>query len=230
MTGNIEANRIFESLLSLIEKLGLPLSVLAWLSVFFVAIFMVFVLKKYPLHSVWLPSLVVALICLIAHMLDYHVTLKVSPNLSDEANPIWRIVIDNLGLKLAKAYGFTGKLLLSIISFELFSYYLIQRQRLFPKQAQDFFTFWKEFGLESQKNRAINWANLASFFSFTFALIGVFSFYIALLNSNINSALYNRLPPMLAVLLLYIVVLVAAYLVVTYRAGARTLRKGGLYE
>lgn len=201
----------------MIEKLGLPLSILAWLSVFFAAIAMGIFLGRFSLRKVWIPSLIVGGISLTAHLLDYFVTLKVSPTLSHEANPIWRIVIDNFGLNFARLYGLTGKILLAMLSFEFFAYYLIQRDNLFPKHTRGFLSFWREFGISEGRRPVVCFSNLTNIFCFTFALLGPFIFYVVFLNSLSLSPLYYRLPSLPSALVLYTFGLVIAYLVTTYQ-------------
>ena len=211
--------RALEAVYSRVEVLGLPLAVAAWLTVFVGALTMAQVLRRSgSLRGHWGPAALVGLASLAAHLLDYAVTLRMSPTLGAEGNPIWRIAIEHLGLGLAKLYGLTGKLLLSILSFELFCFYRIQRARLFPEQADSFRSFWRRLGDASGRRVRVHWPNLANFFAFSFALLGPFFFYVALLNSLIDSALYLRLPAMPLVLALYLATIVAAYFVTTYRA------------
>ena len=181
---------------------------------------MAIVLRPARTRSVWLPAFVVGITALTAHVLDFAVTLRMSPDLEAEANPIWRIVIDNWGLSVAKLYGFTGKVLLSILSFELFAYYLGQRECLFPDRAERFSIFWRHFGA-GYPSGLVQWQNLASFFAYSFSLLGPFFFYVALLNSLSNSTLYLRFPSMPMALAGYLAALAVSYFVVTYRAFRR---------
>ncbi len=222
MDWNTRIYNALDLLFSTIENLGLGLSILAWISVFFSAIALGIILSKFPMRKVWFPSLAVGLIALEAHIFDYFITLRVSPNLAEEANPIWRIVIDNLGINIAKFYGLTGKILLAVLSFELFAYYLIKRERLFPKRADSFFSFWHQFGRSKRIRKVVCWCNLVNFFSFAFALTGPFFFYVAYLNSVVADSLYYRLPPMPLMLFLYAVALLIAYLLITHRAFQST--------
>ncbi len=219
-----ESNAELENLVAqgfeAVETLGLPLAVVAWIAVFAGAVGMAFVLLRARARGVWLPALVVGITALTAHVLDFAVTLRMSPDLEAEANPIWRIVIDNWGLSAAKLYGFTGKVLLSILSFELFAYYLSQREGLFPDRAEGFSSFWRHFGA-GYPSGLVQWQNLASFFTYSFSLLGPFFFYVALLNSLSNSTLYLRFPSMPMALAGYLAALVGSYFVVTYRAFRR---------
>ena len=200
-----------------IEKLGWPLVILPWCSVFFGFIAMIFVLKRHSMRGRWLPSLIVGGVALAGHLLDYFVTIRICPTLSAEANPIWNVVVDKLGLGIAKWYGFTGKVLLALLSFEFFAYFLIQREELFPKQAKGFSDFWSKFGMSEGKRSTLRFRNIANFFSFLFALSGPFYFYITFLNTISNEELYMRLPSMPAAGMAYLGMLVFVYLLGNYR-------------
>ena len=208
------------------ERLGLPLAILAWATVFFGAAGMAGVLRRHSLRACLLPSLGVGVLALVAHSLDYWVTLRMSPTLAMEANPIWRIVIDAFGLRLALAYGLSGKVLLSLLSFELFAYYLLRREQLYPTEANELRSFWYGYGRTSSGYRAVRWANLVNFFCFGFALLSPFVVYVALLNGLVNHPAYLRVPSMPTALILYLGALTASYPLVTYRAFRRSARAG----
>jgi hypothetical protein len=145
-----------------------------------------------------------------------------SPTLAMEANPIWRIVIDSFGLRLALAYGLSGKLLLSVLSFEFFAYYLVQRERLYPAGVGGLRSFWGSYGRTGNGYQAVRGANLVNFFCFGFALLSPFVVYVALLNSLVDHPAYLRLPSMPTALVLYLGALAASYPLVTYRAFRRS--------
>ncbi len=67
----------------------------------------------------------------------------------------------------------------------------------------------------------MQWRNLVNFFGFSFALLGPFFFYVALLNGLIESPIYLRFPAMPLVLALYLGGVVVAYFSTTYCAYAR---------
>ncbi|MEE9608354.1 MAG: hypothetical protein V3U03_11505 [Myxococcota bacterium] len=223
---NEAAYAALEVAFSFVERLGLPLAILAWATVFLAAAGMAGVLGRYSLRACLLPSLGVGALALFAHSLDYWVTLRMSPTLGMEANPIWRIVIDAFGLRLALAYGLSGKLLLSVLSFELFAYYLLQRERLYPMGADGIRSFWGNYGRTSRGFKAVRWANLVNFFCFGFALLSPFVAYVALLNGLVNHPAYLRLPSMPIVLVVYLGALAAGYPLVTYRAFRRSGHAG----
>ena len=222
---NEKIYRALGLLYAAIEKLGLILPLAAWMSVFIAAIALAVILSRLPMKKVWGCSLVVGLASLSAHLSDYFVTLRVSPDLADEINPIWRIVIDRFGVPLARVYGLTGKILLAVLSFELFAYYLVQREELFPEKKCGFFEFWGGFGSRKGSNHTVRWHNLANFFSFSFALIGPFFFYVAYLNSLVDSVLYYHLPSAPLALGVYLTVVLLAYFWVTYRAFRSKLKR-----
>ena len=98
---NEMAYRALYQLLDFLVVFGLPLSILAWLSAFFVSTGMVVVLRRRSLQERWKSSAAVGCLALTAQLLDYYVTLAASPDLALEANPLWRIVADKMGLKIA---------------------------------------------------------------------------------------------------------------------------------
>lgn len=216
---NDDAYGALEQVYSAVEAIGLPLAVTAWLAVLFAAVAMGVVLRRSgALRGHLWPALAVGAVTLVAHLLDYAVTLRMSPTLGAEANPIWRIAIDHFGLPIAKVYGLTGKILLAVLGFELFAFYRIQRASLFPLRAEGFRSFWKGFGSTDVEWLGVRWRRLVNLFAFAFAALGPMFFYVALLNSLIDSPIYLRLPAMPFVLALYLSAVVGAYLFETYRA------------
>ena len=223
---NEQAYEVLEWAFEVVEQMGLPIAALAWLTVFVSSVAMVYVLKRSgSIRGVWVPSVAVGVASLVAHLLDYAVTLHITPTLSLEANPIWRIVIDEFTLSIAKFYGLSGKVLLSILSFELYAFYLIQRVELFPERASGFLSFWKGYGSRDPNRHSPTWSNSANFFAFAFALLGPFFFYVALLNSLIDNPIYLIFPALPIALSLYLVVVVLFYFVSTYRAYVLSRRR-----
>ncbi len=221
---NEHTYQFLESLFLHIEKLGWPLVIVPWCVVFLGFVVMVFVLRRHSMRGRWLPSFIVGTAALAAHMLDYFVTIRLCPTLSAEANPIWNVVVEKLGLGIAKWYGFTGKVLLSFLSFELFAYFLIQREKLLPRQAKSFSDFWNRYGTEQGKRVILRWGNIINFFSFLFALSGPFYFYVAILNTISSEELYLRLPSMPLAGFAYFILLMFVYLLGNFwifKRGAR---------
>lgn len=208
--------RVLENLFVHVEKLGLPLVIIAWMSVFLGFLGMIFVLQKHSMAGKWRASLIVGGVALFAHLLDYFITIRLCPTLSTEANPIWNIVVVKMGLGIAKWYGFTGKVLLSFLSFQFFAFYLIQRERLLPKEAKGLMDFWNKYGREEKGKKLVRFGNIINFFSFLFALSGPFYFYIVLLNSITDEKLYMRLPSMPVAGFIYLIILTLFYLLGNY--------------
>jgi hypothetical protein len=216
---NEQAYELLGWAFGVVEQVGLPIAILAWLTVFVSSVAMIFVLRRSgSIRGVWVPSAAVGIASLVAHLLDYAVTLHITPTLSLEANPIWRIVIDEFDLATAKFYGLSGKVLLAILSFELYAFYLIQRVELFPEHASGFLSFWKGYGSRNRKRHRVSWSNSVNFFAFAFSLLGPFFFYVALLNSLIDNPNYLFFPALPIALSSYLVLVVLLYFVSTYRA------------
>lgn len=219
---NDAANRLFEALLRAVARLGLPLIVSAWLAVLITAAAMAVVLCRRP-PRIWLPAVAAGLVSLAAHLIDFFGTLRICPDLAFEANPIWCIVVREMGLKAAWWYGFTGKILLAVLGFEFFSYYLARRGAMMPDHCAGFFDFWRRFGATG---RRISFGSIALFFSFLFGLIGPFCFYVAYLNTVTDPAAYERLPAMPVMLLLYLAFLTLLFLAGNYLSFRRSRTAG----
>jgi hypothetical protein len=198
-----------------VEKLGVPLAVAAWLTVFGGALVMGAILRGVDTRGAWPLALAVGLTGLAAHLLDYFITLRITPDLAMEANPIWRVVIDRFGLPLARAYGLTGKVLLSVLSAQLFAWHLSHRASLFPAQAAGFGDFVKQLGAGAPR-----YGNIRSFFAFAFALFGPYFFYITFMNvtGSRDFELYEKLPSPPVAILGYFLLVAAAYFFTMWRA------------
>lgn len=208
-------DELLEWSFAFVQRFGVPLAVLAWVTVFSASIAMLFVLRSIPLREVALRAGVVGALALTAHLLDFFVTLDITPDLSMEANPLWRVIIDGFGLRIAKAYGFTGKVLLSVLSFQLFAWHLAHRTSLFPSSATSFGDFVRRLGVGAPRL-----GNVRSFFAFAFALFGPYFFYITLMNvtGDRAPALYGRLPSPPVAIAIFFVGIIAAYFVTMWRA------------
>jgi hypothetical protein len=210
-------HQLLDRAFALVETLGLPLVAAAWLTVFLGAIGMALVLRRRDLKGCLAPAAVVGALALAAHLLDYAVTLRITPDLSMEANPIWRIVIDRLGLAIAKAYGLSGKILVSVLSFELYAFYLSQRRELLPARADGFRDFVARLGKDAGRL-----ANVRSFFAFAFALFGPYFFYITFMNlSGDDEVFYEKLPSPPVAIVAYFSAVTAAYFAAAWRAFQR---------
>ena len=212
---------LLEQVSRLVERCGLWLSILAWVTVFVGAVAMGIVLSRHSLKGKIKIALAVGSLALAAHLADYFVTLKITPDLSLENNPLWRMVVEDLGLGIARIYGLTGKILLSVLSFEFFAFYLIGRSRLFPESAGGFISFCSQFGKAGTK-QTFNLEPVFNLFAFMFALLGPFYFYIALLNCLIESFFYTLLPAPPLMLILYMTALIGLYFLLNYSAFKKT--------
>lgn len=214
-------DELLEWSFSFVQRLGVPLAVLAWVTVFSASLAMFFVLRSVRLRDVAVRAGVVGFLALTAHLLDFFVTLDITPDLSMEANPLWRVIIDAFGLTIAKAYGFTGKVLLSVLSFQLFAWHLAHRASLFPATASSFGEFVRKLGVGAPRL-----GNVRSFFAFAFALFGPYFFYITLMNVTGDRApeLYGRLPSPPVAIAIFFVGIIAAYFVTMWRAFQQTTR------
>jgi hypothetical protein len=214
----VTGDQLLDSSFALVQQLGLPLAIAAWVTVFAGALAMGVVLRGVDTTGVWTAALLVGLTGLAAHLLDFFVTLRITPDLSLEANPLWRVVIDRFGLPVARGYGLSGKVLLSVLSVQLFAWHLTHRASLFPKSASGPLAFVQQLG-----QGAPHFGNIRSFFAFAFALFGPYFFYITFM--NVTGArqfeLYERLPSPPVAILGYFALVTAAYFTTMWRAFQR---------
>lgn len=186
------ADDLLDRSFALVERLGLPIAVLAWVTVAGAVVAMAVVLGRKPAVRFW-PAAVVGLLALAAHLLDYFVTLHITPDLKLEANPLWRVAVTAFGLGPAKLYALSGKVLLSVLSAQLFAWYLATPK---PVTMASF--------LSAQRPQL---GSLARFFAFSFALFGPYFFYITAYNwlGFVESPWYDRVPsPPLAIPLYFV--------------------------
>ncbi len=199
------ADELLDQSFGLVERLGLPLAVLAWVTVAGAVAAMAVVLgrrangagrEREPgrLRS----ALIVGALALVAHLADYFVTLHITPDLELEANPLWRIAVRAFGLGPAKLYALSGKVLLSVLSAQLFAWYLTVPK---PQRAEGFWSASRP-----------DFTSVARFFAFAFALFGPYFLYITAYNwlGYVESAWYERAPsPPLAIPLYFVGVAIA---------------------
>jgi hypothetical protein len=119
-------------LLSTIERIGVWLSILAWVTVAGGAVAMAYVLRHETRRAVWTAAAIVGIVALLANLTDYFVTLYRSPDLALEANPLWRNIVDSFGLLVAKWYGLTGKFLVSVLAGQMFAFLLVESGETLP--------------------------------------------------------------------------------------------------
>lgn len=208
------------NLLAWIERLGVWLSILAWFTVAAGALIMGYAVRRVRGRQTWGSAILVGMVALIANLSDYFVTLYRSPDLSYEANPLWRNIVDRYGLTVAKWYGLTGKILVSTIAAEMFAWYLANRGRLYPEQGRSLLAFLTGMGGRSLtlRERA---ATVFTIFAFFFATLNVLYFYIAFTNYLQNPDLLARLPSAPAAIMIVVAGLVIAFVLATYRAYLR---------
>ena len=218
---NVWVYEALDAVYGFVARAGMPLAILAWITVFFAALAMVFVLRRHNLKGRLGGPLLVGGLSLFAHLLDYQVTLEVSPDLAMEANPLWNVIVDRLGLPLARAYGFSGKVLLSVLSFEFYAFYVAQREFLFPEKHCGFWGFQRAFGDPNGSGLHIRINRLVNLFAFLFAWVGPFMFYIALLNSVTDQVWISWLPAMPMALAGWMFAEIFAYMLFSYRAYRR---------
>jgi hypothetical protein len=208
-------------LLALLERLGVWLAVVAWLAVALGAAAMVYVLRNEKV-TIWRRASLVGILALIANLADYFVTLQRSPDLTFEANPLWRNVVDHFGLRIAKWYGLTGKIFVSVLAAQMFAFYLSQREAIYPEQARSLLHFLMHMGSRARTLRE-RLLGLFTIFAFFFAWMNAFNFYIAYTNSLDNLDALGRVPSLPVSILIFVAALAIAFTLTTYRAFRRSI-------
>jgi hypothetical protein len=212
-------DELLARVLQWIQGWGIWLAWLAWATVFFGAIAMARLTRpawRRPDVRRWM--LVVGAAALVANLADYIVTFRVDPDLSAELNPIGNMVMLRYGMTAIKLYGLTGKILVSILCGQMTAYYLLYRERLFPREAG--MAFLRGLGSRS-RTLYDRWLALFTLFAFFFAGLGFFYFYIAFQNSITDPVWADRLPPVVPVIGAYVVLLCVAFVYLTRRAYQR---------
>ncbi|MFQ5931085.1 MAG: hypothetical protein ACE5MM_01625 [Nitrospiraceae bacterium] len=211
-------------LMDAVQRVGVWPAVLAWITAVAVPLIMAYVLRTERRRAVWVPAFIVGSVALVANLADYVVTLSYNPDLSLEVNPLWRNVVDHFGLTVAKWYGLTGKICISIAAGQMFAFYLVNRERLFPPGAASLPQFLVCLGTRSATFRERIVA-LFTVFAFFFAGVQLFYFYIAYVNSLVHSELRNHLPSVPLALFLLLGALTIAFVAITYRDYAASSPK-----
>jgi hypothetical protein len=214
------ADNLLFRLLALLQRLGVWLSVFAWLSVALGTATMAYVLRNQRL-SIWRRAALVGIVALAGNLADYFVTLHRSPDLAFEANPLWRNVVDHFGLSIAKWYGLTGKIFVSVLAAQMFAFYLSKREMLYPARADSLLRFLTRMGNRS-RTLPERLLGLFTIFAFFFAWMNVFYFYIAYTNSLDDPDLLERLPSIPVCLLILFLTLAMAFSLTTYRDFRRS--------
>lgn len=118
-------------------------------------------------------------VALLAHLLDFALTLYITPDLALEANPLWRVVVERAGLPFAIAWGGTGKVLVAILHAEAAAWYLVLRERLYPERAEGFGAFVRGFGGSDR----VSVGRVLALLAFLAAGFAPFFFYVSVLNA-----------------------------------------------
>ena len=218
------ADELLARLLAWIESWGVWLSWLAWATVFFGALAMLRATRDVRGWKIWTVAFIVTALAIVAHMADYVITLRRSPDLALELNPLWRNVLVHYGLGIAKWYGLTGKLLVSVLAGQMTAFYLGNRPRLYPRATG----LGPRAFLGHMGERSANWREkstaLFTIFAFFFAGLTFFYFYIAYQNSITDPSQLDRLPSTPVAVLLYVVGLGIAFVMLTYHAYSSQTR------
>jgi hypothetical protein len=215
------ADELLFRLLALLERLGVWPAVVAWLAVALGSAAMAYVLRKEEV-TIWRSASLVGLLALAANLADYFVTLRQSPDLTLEANPLWRNVVDHFGLRIAKWYGLSGKVFVSVLAAQMFAFYLSQRETIYPAHARSLLQFVMRMGSRTRTHRE-RLLGLFVIFAFFFAWINAFYFYIAYTNSLDDPDVLQKLPSVSVSLLLFVATLAIAFSLTTYRAFRRSV-------
>ncbi len=207
----------FFRFLKIFEGVGLWLSIVAWFTVAGGAIVMFLPLRKVKRKSILISGAIVAAVVLAGNLADYFVTLHRSPDLALEANPLWRNVVDQLGLGIAKWYGLTGKIFVSILAGQMFAFYLANRERLFPVRAGTLREFLMRMG-ERSGNLRERFLALFTMFAFLFAFVQFLYFYIAGLNWITDADLLACFPPISLTVVCFVGLVFLAFVTITFQA------------
>lgn len=204
----------------LVERIGWPIAVAAWLTVFAGSIGMALVLRRHALRPHIVPALVLGIVTMTAHASDLFVTLQVTPDLALEGNPIWLIVVDTWGVPFAMVYGFTGKALVGVLNVQMNLWYRVTRARLYPAAAPSFAAFVRSFGRDAPRVYGVAWLRIASLFAYLFGYLGLWSFWVAFQNwaGGAHGDLYEALPSPPVVVVCGLLAFAAAYYVETWAA------------
>jgi len=215
------SDEVLLDLMGFVERFGVWLSLAAWATVAGAVVAMAVALRRERRLRIWSFAVGVAVVALAANLVDYAVTLSRSPDLALEANPLWRNVVDSYGIELAKLYGVTGKILVSALAGLMFAFYLSNIERLYPRRAGSIVEFARRLG-ERSKTPGERALALFTLFAFLFSGIQLLYFYIAYLNGIEDPARFDRLPSVTAAIAALIGLLVAFFLVLTYRNFRRS--------
>ncbi len=207
----------------MVGAFGLPLAIAAWVTVGLAALGLALLLRRCehaPGERRW--AVIAGIVALVCHLQDLGLTLLVTPDLALEANPIWLAVIHAWGVPVSIAYGLSGKLLLSLLSYQLFALYLIQRRGLYPPSEDEavFRAFWKAYGAGPGlgPQRLLSWTNL---FAFVFPWVAPLMIYASVLNTTEHPSLLRLLPPWPVACVVWVGAVAVAWALITWKAWLR---------
>jgi hypothetical protein len=199
---------------------SLPLAVVAWLTVVLASVGLGTLLWRcalQPGERRW--AVGVGVLALACHLQDLGITLWLTPDPAFDASPVWLAVVRAWGQAAAVGYGLSGKLLLALLSYQLFALYLVQRRGLYPPPgtAEGFRAFWAAYGAGEGlgPQRFLSWTNL---FAFVFPLVAPLMLYVSLLNAATHPTLLQLLPPWPVACVLWVGAVAVGWAVVTWKA------------
>jgi hypothetical protein len=173
-------------------------------------------------RGVWVAGIIFFVVALGANVADYWTTISFSPDLALEANPVWNESIARYGLEFGLWTGFLAKLGLSVLAGLCFMYYLSTAHRLAPSTVSSFTQFVSRIG-ECAESRRARLLMLFTIMSFYFASMNLFCFYVAYANSLVhNWRALAMLPPLPAVIVLFLIAITGAFFATTYRISKRS--------
>ena len=170
-----------------VTRAGLPLAVFAWFFVVAAVIAMTAYLSSHGRRDLWKPGLVVGGLSALGYGTDISVTLWVAPDLALEGNRMWLAIVNGFGLQVAIAYGLTAQFCVILLSGQLYAWYRLVRERLWPAKASSLVAFVRGLGGQSSRKFGVAIEPLLVLGAFSFALLGPFFAYIAWRNAFVVS-------------------------------------------
>jgi hypothetical protein len=193
----------FLAALSSLERFGNLIALVEGTVSILVVLLMVRALSAEKRQLIWRAGFWFTAAALVANLLDYWTTIRFSPDLALENNPVWNQSMQTFGLEFALWSGLLAKLGLSLLAGICFTFfassaslvapYLVLRTRhdSLPPRAQC---------------RA-----LLTVIAFYFACMNFLCLYVAFANSLVeNLPAISVLPPLPAVIVVFIVLITIA--------------------
>jgi len=155
-------------------------------------------------------------LALLSHLLDFGAILALDPGLIDNSSPLWLAVRDHLGAPTALIYGLTGKLLIALLSHQLYLTYRLQRVALFPTaRITSHRDFYQAFG-------GTHTANLLNLLSFTVPLLSPLLLCVLALELTESHNWLSVQPTLPSVVVGWLLLLPVLYFQVSHRAHLAT--------